>query len=130
MIRDAVVVPAVSWSVRNILVTVVIAAAFVAAAIALVRTETVGVVVFDRSASVTNTIHADLRLPVGASFSASVDAAQRFVTAAQSINEQLDGTSIRSIAVKGRRIERRPGNENGRGRGYPKQPGHGCPQAA
>ncbi len=100
VVRDAVVVPAVSWSVRNILVTVVIAVAFVAAAIALVRTDTVGVVVFDRSASVTNTIHADLRLPVGASFSASVDAAQRFVAAAQLINEQLVGTSIRSIGVK------------------------------
>ena len=100
VIRDAVVAPAVAWSVRNILVTVFIAAAFVAAAIALVRTDSVGVVVFDKAASVTDTIHADLRLPVGASFSASADAAQRFVAAAQLINEQLEGTSIRSIGVK------------------------------
>lgn len=100
VVRDAVVVPAVSWSVRNILATVVIAVAFVVAAIALVRSEAVGVVVFDRSASVANTMHADLRLPVGGSFDASVNAAQRFVAAAQSINEQLEGSSIRSIGVR------------------------------
>ena len=100
VVRDAVVVPAVSWSVRNILATAVIALVFVVAAIALIRTEAVGVVVFDRSASVADTITADLRLPVGVSFSASVDAAQRFVTAAQSINEQLEGVSIKSIGIK------------------------------
>ena len=98
--RDSVVVPAVSWSVRNILATIIVAAAFVAAAIALVRTGAVDVIVFDRAASVTDTIYADLQLPVGAPFNASRDAAQRFVAAAQLLNEQLEGTSIKSIGLK------------------------------
>lgn len=98
--RDAVVVPAVAWSIRNVLLTVIIAAAFVVAAIALIRTDAVSVVAFDRSASIADAVRADLRLPVGAPFNATVDAAQRFVAAAQSINEQLEGTSIKSIGVR------------------------------
>ena len=100
LVRDAVVAPAVSWSVRNVLLTIAIAAAFVVVAIVMVRSEIVGVVVLDRDASVNNAIHADLQLPVGATFNSSADAAQRFAAAARMINEQLEGTSIRSIGVK------------------------------
>ena len=112
--RDSVVVPAVSWSVRNVLATVIIAAAFVAAAIVLVRSEAVGFVVFDRSASVSDTVHANLHLPVGASFSASTNAAHRFVEAAQLINDQLEGTSIRSIGVKVGELSDSPATRTGR----------------
>ncbi len=100
VLRDFIVVPAVSWSVRNVLLTFVISVAFVAAAIALVRSEYVKVVVFDSTASITNAIHADLRLPAGASIEASASAARRFLAAAQPLNEQLEGTSIRSITLK------------------------------
>ncbi len=99
-VRDAVVVRGVSWSVRHMSLTFAIAAAFFVAALALVRFEAVNVVVFDRSASISKTIHADLRLPVGAPFRASADAAWRFAAAAQLINEQLEGTSIKSIGVR------------------------------
>ena len=99
-VRDAVVVPAVSWSVRHILLTFLIAVAFVVAAFSLVRSEFVEVIVIDGSVNINNAIHADLRLPAGASFDATAYAAQRFVTAAQKINDQLEGTSIRSISVK------------------------------
>ncbi len=100
VIRDAVVIPVVSWAVRNIFLTFAIGTLFVAAAVWLVRSENVRVVVLDSAANVSNSVKADLVLPTGASFDASAAAAQRFVKAAQSINEQLDGTSIESIGFK------------------------------
>lgn len=99
-LRDAVVIPVVSWAVRNIFLTFAIGALFVAAAVWLVRSENVRVIVFDSAANISNSIKADLVLPAGAPFDASADAAQRFVKAAQLINEQLDGTSIESIGFK------------------------------
>ena len=98
--RDAVVVPIVSWAIRNILLTFAIGVLFVAAAVWLVRTDAVRVIVFDSAANVSNTVKADLVLPAGASFDASAAAVQRFVRAAQSINGQLEGTSIRSIGAR------------------------------
>ena len=97
---DVVVVPAVSWSIRNIFLTFAISLAFMAAAAWLIRSENVKVVLLDKYASVSNTITAELQLPVGASFNASAAAAERFVKAAQMINTQLPGTSIRSISVR------------------------------
>ena len=115
-VRDAVVVRGVSWSVRHVSVTLAIAAAFFVAALALVRFEAVNVIVFDRSASISKTIHADLRLPVGAPFGASADAAQRFVAAAQLINEQLEGTSIESIGVRVGELSDSPASKTGQDR--------------
>ena len=100
LIRDAVVIPIVSWAVRNIFLTFAIGVLFVAAAIWLVRSDNVRVIVLDSAANVGNSVKADLVLPAGASFDASAAAAQRFVKAAQSINEQLDGTSIESIGIR------------------------------
>lgn len=97
--RDAIVVPIVSWAVRHVFLTFLIGVVFVAAAAWLVRSETVRLVVFDRSANAGNTIQAHLELPVGAPFDASAAAAQRFAQAASKINDQLDGTSIKSINV-------------------------------
>ncbi|MYA90062.1 MAG: efflux RND transporter permease subunit [Boseongicola sp. SB0662_bin_57] len=115
-VRDVVVVRAVSWSVRHVLLTFAFAAAFVVAALALVRFEAVNVIVFDRAASVSKTMHADLRLPVGAPFGASVDAAERFVAAAQLINEQLEGTSIESISVRVGELSDSPASRTGQDR--------------
>ena len=115
-VRDVVVVRAVSWSVRHVLLTFALAAAFVVAALALVRIEAVNVVVFDRSASVSKTIHADLRLPVGAPFDASAGVAQRFAAAAQLINEQLPGTSIESISVRVGELSDSPASRTGQDR--------------
>ena len=100
LLRDAVVIPIVSWAIRNILLTFLIGTVFVAAALWLVRSENVRVVIFDGSASISDTVKADLVLPVGTSYDASVAAVERFVKAAEPINEQLEGTSIESIGVK------------------------------
>ena len=98
--RDVVVVPIVSWAVRNVFLTFAVGVLFVAAALWLVRTDVVRVIVFDSAANASNTIKADLVLPAGASFDASAAAAQRFVRAARSINGQMEGTSIRSIGFR------------------------------
>ena len=98
-LRDAVVVPAVSWSVRHIYLTFLLGVVFVVAALWLLRAEIVRVVVLDRAANVSSTIQADLELPIGAPFEASVATAQRFVRAARAIDDQLEGTSIESISL-------------------------------
>ena len=99
-IRDVAVIPLVSWAVRNISLTFAIGVLFVTAAIWLVQSDNVRVIVLDSAANVGNSVKADLVLPAGASFDASAAAAQRFVKAAQSINERLDGTSIESIGFR------------------------------
>ena len=96
--RDAVVVPAVSWSVRHVFLTFLIGIAFVIASIWLVRSEVVRVVVFG-DANISNAIHADLELPVGTPFETTVETARRFVRAARAINGQHEGTSIQSISI-------------------------------
>ena len=98
-LRDAIVVPVVSWSVRHVFLTFAFGIVFVLAAIWLVRSETVRVIVFDSAANLGNTIQADLELPVGAPFDATVAAAQGFVRAAHGINEQLEGESIKSVSL-------------------------------
>ena len=98
-LRDAIVAPAVSWSVRHVWLTFLLAVAFVVAALWLLRAEVVRVIVLDSSANVGNTIQADLELPAGAPFQASAAAGRRFVRAARAINEQLDGTSIESVSL-------------------------------
>ena len=98
-LRDAVVVPAVSWSVRHIYLTFLVGVLFVVAALWLLRAEVVRVIVLDSAANVGDTIQADLELPVGAPFEASVAAGQRFVQAARTINDQLEGTSIESVSL-------------------------------
>ncbi len=116
VVRDVIVVRAVSWSVRHVFLTFALAAAFVVAALALVRLEAVNVIVFDRTASISKTMHADLHLPVGAPFNASAGAAQRFVAAAELINEQLEGTSIESISVKVGELSDSPASRTGQDR--------------
>ena len=111
--RDAIVVPIVSWSVRHIFMTFLIGVVFVIAAAWLVRSEAVRVVVFDRSANAGNTIEAHLELPVGSPFDTSAAVAQRFAQAAGTINDQLDGNSIKSISLIVGRLGDRAGTQTG-----------------
>ena len=64
-VRDRVVGPAVSWSVRNITLTLACAALVVAAAVYLLRSESVRIIILDRNASISGNVQADLRLAVG-----------------------------------------------------------------
>ena len=97
--RDSIVVPAVSWAVRHVWLTIIFGLAFLIASLALLRTDTVRLVILDDTKSRSNTIQANLELPIGAPFEATVAVAGIFVRAAEAIDEQLDGKSIESISV-------------------------------
>ena len=98
-VRDRVVVPAVSWSVRNITLTLACAVLVVIAAVWLLRSETVRVIMIDKDANLSGNVQADLALPIGAPFDATLATAERFVTAGHAVNEQLGGTAIQSISI-------------------------------
>ena len=98
-VRDIGVVPAVSWSVRHIASTLVLGALLVLASLMLVRSEAVRVIIFDEDTKAADHVQADLYLPIGTPFEATLTAAERFVDAARAINDRLDGTSIHSISV-------------------------------
>ena len=98
-VRDRIVVPAVSWSVRNITLTLACAALVVVAAVYLLRSETVRIIIFDKDADTSGNVQADLELPVGAPFDATLATAERFVSAGHAVNDQLGGTAIQSISI-------------------------------
>ena len=98
-VRDRVVVPAVSWSVRNITLTLVCAVLVVVASVWLLRSETVRIIIIDKDANLSGDVQADLELPVGAPFDATLATAERFVAAGHAVNDQLGGTAVRSISI-------------------------------
>ena len=98
-VRDRIVVPAVSWAVRHVWSTLVLAVAVVIVSLFLIRSETVRIVVFDRDLNAPDSIQADLRLPVGTPFEVTLAAAERFASAARAINDELDGTSINGVSI-------------------------------
>ncbi len=98
-LREGIVVPAVSWSVRHVWWTLVAGLAVVSLAVFLLRSEAVRWVLFERTSVASPSIQADLHLPVGTPFPETVAAAERFARAAEGINERLgedvvDGVSI------------------------------------
>ena len=110
-IRDSVVSGTVSWSVRHVWTALAIGAVVVACAVLLLRFEAVPVVFGEGRASVTNTVQVELRLPAGSPFETTLAAAERFRDAAQSVNDDLEGTSIRSVSiVVGRIVSTQPGD--------------------
>ena len=98
-VRDRMVVPAVSWAVRHVWLTLVLAVAVVLVSLFLIRSETVRIVVFDRDLNAPDSIQADLRLPVGTPFEVTLATAERFASAARAINDELEGTSINGVSV-------------------------------
>ena len=95
---DRVVVPVVSWAVRHTFATIVGGVLVVLAALLLLRTDFVRMVMFEK-ANFAQYIQADLSLPVGTPFAATVSAAERFAEAGHAINRQLDGTSVARTSV-------------------------------
>ena len=98
-VRDRIVAPAVSWSIRHIWLTIVCAFAVVLASLLLLRGEAVRVVVFDRDLNAPESIQADIRLPVGTPFVDTRAVAERFASAARAVNDKLEGTSINAVSV-------------------------------
>ena len=98
-LRDAIVVPAVSWAIRHVFPTFLIGAAILLASLFLVRSELVQVVVFDSAANRDDTIKAELELPVGTPFETTAAIARRFAKAADAVNGRFEGTTIKSISL-------------------------------
>jgi len=98
-VRDRIVVPAVSWAVRHVWLTLVLAVVVVLASLFLLRSETVRIVVFDRDLNAPDSIQADVRLPVGTPFEVSLAIAERFAGAARAINDELGENSITAVSI-------------------------------
>ena len=97
--RDKVVVPSVSWSVRNTSFTLVSGVLLIIFALALLRTDTVRLLIFDEAANAGDNVQADIYLPAGAPFDATLAVAERFVNAAHAVNEELGGMPIKSVSM-------------------------------
>jgi len=97
--RDNIVVPAVSWSVQRVWVAPACGAVVVVFALMLMRTEAVQVIYFDDMINASDDLQVDLVLPVGTPFETTLATAERFVDAAELINDQSAGTPIDSISV-------------------------------
>ena len=98
-IRDDIVVPAVSWAVRHVALTPFFGLLIVLFALRLLRSETVRVIVFDEAINAGNNVQADLYLPVGTPFDATLATTERFVQAAHAINAQSDGTPVNAVSM-------------------------------
>ncbi len=97
--RDRSVVPAVSWSVRHVPLTLLCGCGVVLLALLLVGSEAVRFIYVDEDASVPENVHADLHLPVGTPFETTLAAAEHVAAAAHAMNEQLEGESIEAVSV-------------------------------
>ena len=97
VLRDRTVVPAVSWSVRNIPATLACGLAVVVLPVLLLRFEAVRVILFTEYAS--EYVQADLHLPVGTPFETTRAAAEAAAEAARAVNEQLPGEPVKSVSV-------------------------------
>ena len=98
-LRDQIVSPIVSWSIRHVVLTPLIALGVVAASFTLITSGTVPLIIIDESGNVSDNIEAQIYYPVGTSFDKTLAAADEFAQAAKRVNEQLEGDSIRSVAV-------------------------------
>ncbi len=104
VLRDRTVVPAVSWSVRNIRTTLICGVAVVVVPLLLLRFEAVRVILLISHA--TDSVEVDLHMPMGTPFMATRNAAEEAAAAAYAVNEQLPGEPIRAVSVVvGRLVE-------------------------
>ncbi|MCY4025019.1 MAG: efflux RND transporter permease subunit [Acidobacteria bacterium] len=98
-VRDRVVAPAVSWSVRHVWPTLAGGAALVLFALLLLGTEAVRVIIFDAETNPTDNVQVELRLPVGTPFETTLAAAEQIVDAAYAMNEELPGASFHALSL-------------------------------
>ena len=106
--RDEKLVRAIAWAVRHRFVTVLGGVALVATAATLVATNEVRFLFFPSLEA--DRLRADLDFPVGTPFPVTRAAAERLVAAAYATNEEVGGTSFRSVSVT---VGGRPGSGGG-----------------
>ena len=98
-VRDRVVAPAASWAVRNVWLSIGGGILVLIAAVLLLGSDTVRIVLFDQNLSSTDNVQADIYLPVGAPFEETLATADRFVEAAHSLNDRLEGTPVDAVSM-------------------------------
>ena len=98
-VRDMIVVPAVSWSIRRLWFAPVLGTLLVLFALLLLRADVVRIVYFDEVLNASENIQADLTLPVGTPFEVTLAAAERFSDAALAVNDQGEGTSVEAVSI-------------------------------
>ena len=108
--RDGKLVAAIAWAVRHRWVTLLAGVALVSVAATLVATNQVRFLFFPSLES--DRLRADLDFPVGTPFAVTRAAAEELVAAAYATNEEVGGTSFRSVSVT---VGGRPGSGGGPG---------------
>ncbi len=98
-VRDQVVAPAASWALRNVGLSIAGALLVLVAAVLLLGSNAVRIVLYDENLSSTDNVQADIYLPVGAPFEETLAAADRFVEAAHTINDRLDGAAVDAVSM-------------------------------
>ena len=98
-VRDRVVAPAASWAIRNVWLSIVGGILVLVAAVLLIGSDAVRIVLIDENISTTDNVQADIYLPAGAPFEETLATADHFVEAAHSINDRLDGTPIDAVSM-------------------------------
>ena len=97
--RDAIIAPAVSWSLLNIPMIFSVGFVLAVSGVVLIWMEAVRLNFFDRDLSVSDVIQANIELPVGSPFEATLAEAERFVEAAYAASEQSDSSAIKSVSM-------------------------------
>ena len=98
-VRDRVVAPAASWAVRHVWLTLAGGVLVLVAAILLIGSDTVRIVLYDENLSATDRVKVDLHMPAGTPFEETLAAAERFVAAAHGINEAHEGTPVDAVSL-------------------------------
>ncbi|MCY3875958.1 MAG: efflux RND transporter permease subunit, partial [Rhodobacteraceae bacterium] len=98
-VRDRVVVPAASWALRNVWLSIAGALFVLVAAVLLLGSNAVRIVLYDENLSSTDSVQADIYLPAGAPFEETLAAADHFVEAAHTINDRLDGAAVDAVSM-------------------------------
>ena len=97
--RERLITPIVSWSVRHIVLTPVIGAVVVLASFLLISSGAVRVILFDQARNISDNIQADIYFPIGTPYAATVEAARKIALAAEQADAGLEGESIKSISI-------------------------------
>ena len=98
-VRERTVMPAVSWSVRHIGLTLACGAGLVLFSLALVRTEAVRVILLDEQMNAPDYVQVELQMPSGTPFATTLAAAEDMADAAHALNGQLPGESVRAVSI-------------------------------
>ena len=98
-LRSRVVAPIVSFCIRHLVLTPVIAAIVVVISLMLIGSDSVRVILIDQSRYISDRISANVTMPVESPFAKTLMEAQRIAAAAELTGEQFEDETIKSISI-------------------------------